>query len=98
MMANSRNTPTRLSSSWPITGPIVRARLKPALFSAMAGRSCGPETISGTTACQAGAFMALPSPMQKERPSRLQWSSLPKKARMASVAATAIIQTWQQMM
>ena len=64
-MAKSRKTPTRPSRIWPITGPIVRARLKPALLSAIAGRSCGPETISGTTACQAGAFMALPRPMQK---------------------------------
>ena len=34
----------------PTTGPTVRARLKPALLSAIAGRSCGPETISGTMA------------------------------------------------
>ena len=81
-----------------MTGPMVRARLKPALFSAMAGRSCGPVTISGTTACQAGAFMALPNPMQKDSASRFQWLSWPRKARTASVAATPIIQTWQHMM
>ena len=97
-MANSRKTPTSPSRIWPTTGPMVRARLKPALFRAMAGRSSGPDTISGTMACQAGAFMALPSPMQKESASRFQWSSRPKKASTARVDATAIIQTWQAMM
>ena len=97
-MANSMNTPTRLSRTCPTTGPTVRARLNPALLRAIAGRRCGPETISGTTACQAGAFMALPSPMQKLKARRFQWSSRPVKASTASVAATPIIQTWQAMM
>ena len=97
-MAKSRKTPTRPSRIWPSTGPTVRARLKPALLSAMAGRSSGPETISGTTACQAGAFMALPRPMQKASASRFQWVSWPSQASTARVAATPIIQTWQTMM
>ena len=97
-MAKRRKTPTRPSRIWPTTGPTVRARLKPALLSAIAGRSCGPETISGTMACQAGAFMALPSPMQKVSARRFQWLSRPKKASTARVAATPIIQTWQAMM
>jgi hypothetical protein len=64
----------------------------------MAGLSCGPETISGTTACQAGPFMALPSPMQKASASRFQCVSQPKKASTARTAATPIIHTWQPMM
>jgi hypothetical protein len=34
-------------------------------LSAIARPKLWPETISGTMACQAGAFMALPRPMQK---------------------------------
>ena len=97
LIAKSRKTPTRPSRIWPITGPTVRARLKPAELSAIAGRRRGPETISGTTACQAGAFMALPRPMQKLRASRFQAVSWPRKANTARVAATAIIQNWQPM-
>ena len=97
-MAKSRKTPTRLSRICPITGPIVLARLKPALFRAIAGRSCEAGTISGMTACQAGVFMALPSPIRKLNATRFQAVSPPNRASTAMIPETISIQIWQPMM
>jgi hypothetical protein len=96
--ANSTTTPKKPCSTWPITGPMVRARLKPALFSAIAAGSTGRGTISGTTACQAGPFMALPMPMQRVSASRFQALRLPVQASTVSTMDASIIQTWQHTM
>ena len=77
-------------------GPRVRAALKPALLSATACGSRRRPTNSGTADCQAGPFMALPTPSAKVSSSRLQAVSWPIAASVARAAAQASIQSWQQ--
>src|SRR5215212_7028285 len=76
----------------PTAGPVARARLNPALFSATAVGSSRRGTSSGTIACQAGALSAPPKPIRNVSESRIAGAIKPSTVRTPSSTATASIQ------
>src|SRR5215217_4892060 len=77
-----------------MAGPLARAKLNPALFSATAAGSSRRGTSSGTIACQAGALSAPPSPIKNVSSNNSAGVIQPIIVSTPSSAATASIQIW----
>ena len=70
----------------PSAGPRARARLNPALLSETASGNCSRGTSSGTIACQAGLFIAVPIFSRKVRISSTHGEMMLKKVSTLRIA------------
>ncbi len=84
------------TASPPSAGPTARARLKAALFSAMALGNCSRGTSSGTIACQVGPFMAAPTLSRNVNPNSDPAPIAPAAANALKSAAAASIHPAQK--
>ena len=81
----------------PRAGPRARARLNPALLREMASGSWARGITSGTMACHAGLFIAVPIFSRKVRISRIQGEMMSKNVSTLRMATAVSIHACQKM-
>ena len=75
----------------PMAGPRLRARLNPIELSAIADDSRDTGTWSRNDACHVGELIAVPAPIRKVRPSRVNGVTWPNAESRVRTALTASI-------
>src|SRR5262245_52095093 len=75
-------------------GPTARAEFALMAFKATAGRKSGGGTSSGKVACQAGEFMAAPTPIANVSANKTQEVDIPASVKTPSKQAASSIHPW----
>src|ERR671937_2803232 len=92
LMRNAMPEPAAAITAPPNAGPMARAMLNPAEFSATADACCSQETISGVIACQAGSFITAPNPKRNVNRSSSHGVITPSMVTTPNAAAAIAIQ------
>ena len=94
MTRNAAGVPTALMTRPATAGPVIRARLKAALFSAMAFAIPSRPTISATNVCRVGLSTTATMPSANASRYTCQTATAPVSASTPRMSASAPIAAW----